>query len=152
MEDLPLDKLWEWWHELAKREVKLREHYEPLMNESNRIHEKRMQLERLIHLEGEEPEISRKIADAWNETQKGAQIVSAERKPPDVAYDILLQEGKPTHYSVLLERMRRQGVLVGGRDPGSTLIAYLSRDKRFTKAKQSGRGYYQLQQWDVKKE
>ena len=152
MGDLPVEKLWEWWTALARQEVRLREQYEPLLNEHNRLHEKRLQLERLIHLEEGEPEGSRKIAQAWAQMQEGAKITPAERKPPDVAYDILIQEAKPMHYSQLLERIRGQGILVGGRDPGSTLIAYLGRDKRFAKAKQAGRGYYQLKEWDKNKE
>jgi len=152
MADLPLDKLWQWWTELAHREAKLYKQWRPLAEEHNRLHDKRQQLERLIQLEEGEPEASRKIADGWRQIQEGAEITPIERKPPDVAYDILIQEAKPMHYRELLRRMQEQGVSVGGRDPGSTLIAYLGRDKRFIKAPQLGRGYYQLKEWDQKKE
>lgn len=73
---------------------------------------------------------------------------SIERKPPDVAYDVLSREGKPMHYRMILDEIRTEGsVVIGGRDPGTTLVAYLGRDKRFTKAREVGRGYWGLKEW-----
>lgn len=147
MGDLPLDKLWTWWKELASEAVKLRRQFEPLRNRLNQVEEKVRRLEDLIRVEEGEPEGSRKISEAWAQMKEGGELIPAERKPPDVAYDILLQEAKPMHYRELVERIREQGIAVGGRDPGSTLIAYLGRDKRFAKAKEVGRGYYKLKEW-----
>jgi hypothetical protein len=152
MGDLPLDKLWEWWTELTHRQVKLDRQWKPLADESGRLNQKRAQLENLIRMEEGEPEASQKLAQAWSQIQGGAELTVVERKPPDIAYEILIQEAKPLHYRQLLERIRERGVLIGGRDPGCTLIAYLGRDKRFIKAPQLGRGYYQLKEWDQKKE
>jgi len=147
MGDLPLDKLWQWWTELSQRAVKLHRQWKPLADEYERLERKRAQLEQLIRLEEGEPEGSRKVAEAWARIQEGGDIIPVERKPPDIAYDILLQETKPMHYRKLVERIKEQGIAVGGRDPGSTLIAYLGRDKRFAKAKEVGRGYYKLKEW-----
>jgi hypothetical protein len=91
------------------------------------------------------------MGEAWRQIEEGGEGAPIERRPPDVAYDVLIQEAKPIHYRELLKRIEEQGVSIGGRDPGSTLIAYLGRDKRFAKAKQSGRGYYQLKEWENKK-
>lgn len=147
MGDLPLDKLWQWWQKLATEEVTLLRQFEPLRNRLNQLQDKVRRLEELIRVEEGEPEASRKIGEARAQMRKGGEIIPAERKPPDVAYDILIQAAKPMHYRELLQKIEEQGTRVGGRDPGSTLIAYLGRDKRFAKAKQAGRGYYQLKEW-----
>jgi len=55
-----------------------------------------------------------------------------ERKPPDVACDVLSRKGVPMYYKELLEEVNKEGVVIGGHDPGTTLIAYLGRDKWFT--------------------
>jgi len=36
------------------------------------------------------------------------------------------------YYKELLEEVNKEGVVIGGHDPGTTLIAYLGRDKWFT--------------------
>jgi ERCC4-related helicase len=151
MGDLPLDKLWTWWKELASEQVKLRKQFEPLRDRLNQVEDKLRRLEDLIRVEEVEPEGSRKIVDAWGQIKAGEGMTLVARKPPDVAFDILIQVAKPMHYRKLVQKIEEQGVRVGGRDPGSTLIAYLGRDKRFTKAKQAGRGYYQLKEWENKK-
>ena len=73
---------------------------------------------------------------------------SAERKPPDMAHDVLSRKGVPMHYREILEAVNKEGIVVGGHDPGTTLIAYLGRDKRFSKAREAGRGYWQLKAWE----
>ena len=51
------------------------------------------------------------------------------------------------HYRDILEGTINEGLSIGGRDPGSTLIAYLGRDKRFAKAREVGRGFWKLKEW-----
>jgi hypothetical protein len=48
------------------------------------------------------------------------------------------------HYREILEGVNKEGVVIGGHDPGTTLIAYLGRDKRFAKAREAGRGYWRM--------
>jgi hypothetical protein len=152
MGDLPLDKLWLWWKQLASEKVKLRKQYEPLSKRLSEVDNKLYRLESLIRAEEGEEQGARKIKEAWSQMEGGSEIIAIDRKPPDVAYDILIQVAKPLHYRELLQKIGEQGIRVGGQDPGSTLIAYLGRDKRFVKTKQDGkRGYYQLKEWESKK-
>ena len=148
MAEVPIDKLWQWWRELVKRELELERQYKPLMNESTAVHGRRMALENLMS-QGQPPEFNRKIADEWEKLRKGEQMPSIERKPPDVAYDVLSRKGEPMHYRAILDEVMAEGsVVIGGRDPGTTLVAYLGRDKRFSKAREVGRGYWGLKEWE----
>jgi hypothetical protein len=146
MKDIPVDELWQWWRELAKREVELERQYEPLLHEHAEVHGKRLALENLIS-QGRAPTIGPEIASKWEALRREQQMPSAERKPPDVAHDVLSRKGAPMHYREILEEVRRSGVVIGGHDPGTTLIAYLGRDKRFSKATEVGRGYWGLAEW-----
>jgi hypothetical protein len=146
MAEISLLKLRQWWRELATRELELERQYKPLVDEHAAVHGKRMALENLM-TQGRLPTISQEILSEWEALRKGAQMSSTERKPPDVACDVLSRKGVPTHYRELLEEVSKEGVVIGGRDPGTTLIAYLGRDKRFVKATEVGRGYWGLRQW-----
>lgn len=146
MAEIPIDELWQWWRDLAKRELELERQYQPLLDEHAVVHGKRMALENLI-AQGQLPAIGQEIASKWEALRKEEQMPSAERKPPDVAYDVLSRKGIPIHYRELLEEVSKGGVVIGGQDPGTTLIAYLGRDKRFVKARDAGRGYWGLKEW-----
>lgn len=145
MAEIPLDKLWQWWRELAKRELELETQYKPLIDEHAAVHGKRMALENLM-AQGRLPAISQEISAEWEALRTGAQMPSTERKPPDVACDVLSRKGVPMHYREILEEVNKEGVVIGGHDPGTTLIAYLGRDKRFAKAREVGRGYWRLKE------
>ena len=145
MAEIPLDKLWQWWRELAKRELELETQYKPLIDEHAAAHGKRMALENLM-AQGRLPAISQEILAEWEALRTGAQMPSTERKPPDVACDVLSRKGVPMHYREILEEVNKEGVVIGGHDPGTTLIAYLGRDKRFAKAREVGRGYWRLKE------
>jgi hypothetical protein len=145
MAEIPLDKLWQWWRELAKRELELEAQYKPLVDEHGAVHGKRMALENLM-AQGRLPAISQEISAEWEALRTGAQMPSTERKPPDVACDVLSRKGVPMHYREILEEVNKEGVVIGGHDPGTTLIAYLGRDKRFAKAREVGRGYWRLKE------
>lgn len=147
MAEISLDKLWQWWRELAKRELELEAQYKPLVDEHGAVHGKRMALENLI-AQGRLPTINQELSSEWEALRKGAQMPSTERKPPDVANDVLSRKGAPMHYREILEEMNKEGVVIGGHDPGTTLIAYLGRDKRFSKAREEGRGYWGLKEWE----
>ena len=147
MTDIPMDELWRWWRDLTKRELELERLYKPLVDEYNAVHSKRMALENLM-AQGQMERIHLQIASEWEKLRKGEQLPSAERRPPDVAYDVLSRKGKPMHYRAMLEEIKMEGsVVIGGRDPGITLVAYLGRDKRFVKAREIGRGYWGLKEW-----
>jgi hypothetical protein len=143
MSEIPFDNLWQWWRELAKRELELEVQYKPLIDEHAAVHGKRMALENLM-AQGRLPAISQELSSEWEALRKGAQMPSAERKPPDVACDVLSRKGVPMHYKEILEELNKEGIVVGGHNPGTTLIAYLGRDKRFAKAREVGRGYWRL--------
>ena len=55
-------------------------------------------------------------------------------------YDILNEE-RPLHRRVLLDRVRSRGVYVGGENPMNTFGSYLSQDKRFVSV---GKGVWTL--------
>ena len=59
----------------------------------------------------------------------------------DAIADILTEEGKPLHRSVILERIQAKGIYVGGHKPVNTLGSYLSLDPRFMVV---GRGVWAL--------
>lgn len=147
MAEISPDRLWQWWRELAGRELELEAEYKPLIDEHAAVHGKRMALENLM-AQGRLPAIHQEISSEWEALRKVAQMPSTERKPPDVANDVLSRKGVPMHYRKILEGMNKEGVVIGGHDPGTTLIAYLGRDKRFSKAREAGRGYWQLKEWE----
>ena len=152
MAEIPLDRLWQWWQELAKRELELECQYKPLIDEHAVVHSKRMALENLMTQGRVVATISQEIASKLEELRKLQQMPSTSRNPPDVAYDVLSRRGVPMHYREILEDVKKEGVVIGGRDPGTTLIAYLGRDKRFLKAREVGRGYWKLKGWEEKME
>jgi hypothetical protein len=143
MKDIPLDKLWQWWEDLAERELELERQYKPLIDEHQQVHGKRMALENLM-AQGRAETTNRTIMSKWEALRKGEKMPFTERKPPDVAFDVLSRKGAPMHYREILEEVNKQGVVIGGNNPGTTLIAYLGRDKRFAKAREVGRGYWTL--------
>ena len=149
MRDISVDKLWQWWEDLAKRELELERQYKPLIDEHAQVYGKRMALENLM-AQGKVETINKEIATKWDELRKSEQMPSKEQKPSDVACDVLSRKGVPMHYRAILEEVNREGFVIGGRDPGTTLIAYLGRDKRFLKAHELGRGYWKLKRWDEK--
>ena len=128
---------------MAKRELELERQYKPLIDEHATVHGKRMALENLM-AQGRVDTMNQESASTWETLRKGEQMSSTERKPPDVAYDVLSRKGAPMHYREILEEVNKQGVVIGGNDPGTTLIAYMGRDKRFLKAREKGRGYWRL--------
>jgi hypothetical protein len=144
MVQVTLDKLWNWWHELAKQELELERQYRPLIERHEEIHRRRAALENLMAACGNMQEINQKLTSEWEELRKSEQMPIIERKPVDAAFDILVQDGRPMHYRDILAELSKAGIVVGGRDPGTTLIAYLGRDRRFTKAREAGRGFWKL--------
>ena len=146
MADISLDRLWQWWQELAKRELELERQYTPLVEEHRAVHSKRMALENLM-AQGQAERITPQIVSEWEKFREGEQLPSVERKPCDVAYDVLSRKANPMHYRAILEEISGEGTVIGGRDPGTTLIAYLGRDNRFSKARDLGRGYWGLKDW-----
>jgi len=149
--DISLDKLWTWWRELAKRELELERQYKPLIDEHAAVHGKRMALENLM-AQGRLQTINQQIASEWEALRKREQMPSTERKPSDLACDVLSRKGVPMHYKAILEEVNKERVVIGGRNPGTTLIVYLGRDKRFLKARERGRGYWKLKGWEKKAE
>ncbi len=143
MVDIPTENLWQWWCELIRREIELEHQYKPLIEQRDLVHGKRLALENLMS-QGRLPAYHQELASELEKLSKEDQMPSTERKPPDVAYDVLLRRGVPMHYRAILEEINKQGVVIGGRDPGTTLIAYLGRDKRFAKARDTGRGFWKL--------
>lgn len=151
MAEVSIDKLWQWWRELAKRELELEQQYKPLIDEHAAVHGKRMALENLM-AQGRLPTMNQEISSEWEALRKVQQMPATERKPPNIAYDVLSRKGVPMHYREILQEMNKEGVVIGGHDPGTTLIAYLGRDKRFLKAREKGRGYWKLKGQEEKAE
>jgi len=61
----------------------------------------------------------------------------------DLVEQILVENpGTPMHFQDLAEEVRRRGVLLGGKDPGRTLVAKLVHDPRFVRPER--KGYYAL--------
>jgi hypothetical protein len=139
-----LDKLWDWWRELAKEELNVEQQFKPLIAKHEELHRRRSALENLMAACGKLEEVNRQITVELEELRKSEQLPAVERKPVDVAYDILTRSGKPMHYRDILTELNKAGIVIGGRDPGTTLIVYMGRDKRFTKARESGRGFWKL--------
>jgi hypothetical protein len=143
MEEISLENLRKWWRELAKRELELEHQYKPLVDEHYAVHAKRMALENLM-AQGQSPRFPEELGAEWEALRREKQMPSVERRPPDVACDVLSSKGVAMHYKEILTEINKQGVVIGGHNPGTTLIAYLGRDKRFSKAREVGRGYWRL--------
>jgi len=101
-------------------------------------------LEGLMVACGKVQEVNEQIASEWEKLRESEQLPTVERKPVDAAYDILVRGSRPMHYRDILTELSKAGIVVGGRDPGTTLIAYLGRDKRFSKAREVRRGFWKL--------
>jgi hypothetical protein len=144
MVQVTLDKLWNWWHELAKQELELERQYKPLIERHEEVHRRRAALENLMAACGNIQEINQELTSEWERLRKSERMPIIERKPVDAAFDILAREGRPMHYRDILAELSKAGIIVGGRDPGTTLIAYIGRDRRFTKARETGRGFWKL--------
>jgi len=150
MAEVSLDKLWDWWRELAMRQVSLERQWKPLLAESQETDAQRHALENLmINLipnqnQDERNKLAQQFQLEQEKIRKGEPLPAMERRPMDVAYEILVQTGKPMHYTEILSQLATAGVIIGGQDPRSTLLAYLGRDKRFTKAKEVKRGVWKL--------
>jgi len=63
----------------------------------------------------------------------------------DLAYRLLGDAGKPMHYRELADLLVREGAYVPGQDPAANLLAHMSRDERFGRAR--SRGVYGLAEW-----
>ena len=144
MPEISLEKLWDWWRELAKKELDIERQYKPLVAQLEELHRRRSALESLMSACGELAQVNQQITAELDSLRKAEQLPPIQRKPVDAAYDILARIGKPLHYRELLDEINKLGIVVGGRDPGTTLIAYLGRDSRFTKAREVGRGFWKL--------
>ncbi|MFC1954811.1 hypothetical protein ACFLVZ_03210 [Chloroflexota bacterium] len=72
--------------------------------------------------------------------------VSDELKPlSEAIIEILKNSSGPMHYGDILISLKEKGYDVGGRDPRNTILAHISRHKKWiTKAPESSRGYYKL--------
>ena len=77
MAEILLDKLWQQWRELAKRELEIQAQYKPLIDEYAAANGKRMALENLM-LQGQLPTINQEISSKWEVLRKGAQMPSTE--------------------------------------------------------------------------
>ena len=148
MVEVPIAQLWEWWGELAIQELKLEREYKPLIAEHEAVHRRRAALETLMAALVAPQDVSQQISSEWEELRKREQLPTIEQRPTEVAFDVLARSGNPMHYRDILAEARKRGALIGGRDPGTTLIAYLGRDKRFSKARELGRGYWGLKEWE----
>lgn len=150
MAEVSSDKLWDWWRDLARRQAELDRQWKPLLDESRAIELKRLALENLmVNLTqdlDESNKLRQQFAQEQDKIRKGESLPAIERRPMDVAYDILMRTGKPMHYTEILSQLGTAGVIIGGQDPRSTLLAYLGRDKRFTKAKEVKRGFWKLRE------
>lgn len=134
------------WLQLAKKERELQEAIRPLKEERDEIRRTLDDLARLLDTLG----ISRDELSQELEQQPEIMMATAKRvNVADMAYAMLRSLGKPSHYKVILEAMREQGFNVPGKDPVANLLAHMLNDKkRFAKAKEEGRGYYKLTEWD----
>ena len=146
MAEISPDRLWKWWRELAEREVKLEKEYRPLVEEHGQVHRERSMLEELMSLR--DANVRQQIGDQWEQLKKGEELPIIERSPTDTAYDVLYRTGSPLHYKTIFAEMAKEGTVIGGHTPENTLLVYLGRDKRFSKASERGRGYYKLKEWE----
>lgn len=137
MAEIPLDKLRQWWRDLARRELELERQYKPLIDEHALVHGKRMALENLM-AQGRLATINQEMASEWEALRKGEQMPSAERKPPDVAFDVLSRNGGPMHYRVILEEINKEGVVIGGHDPGQLSLHIWAEINGFKKPVKKG--------------
>lgn len=58
----------------------------------------------------------------------------------EVAYDVLLEQGKALHYRDLAADLVAKGVFIPGQRPEANLLAHIGRDRRF---KRVSRGVYE---------
>lgn len=88
------------------------------------------------------------LAESVSDEHIAAEELPSNGRPPkpvrDAVCAILQVEGKPLHYTVLLNKLQERGISVGGKDPRNTLLAHLSLDPRF---KNVGPGLWALSVW-----
>jgi hypothetical protein len=65
----------------------------------------------------------------------------------DIAYQVLVNFGKPMHYTEIFTKLREKGIYVPGKNAPATFLAKIGRDNRFKRVKK--RGTYALANWRI---
>ena len=137
----------DWWLQLTRRYYELQKQIEPLREERSRIEDLRGRLVRVLEGVGIKTEEIQQLENSIREELE-ARPQAEPGKVSDMAYDVLLSFGKPSHYKTILDGIKETGGQVGGVDPATNLIAHMLKDKRITKAPEVGKGFYKLREWE----
>ncbi len=101
MADIPFDRLWQWWRELAKRELGLERQFKPLIDEHAAVHSKRMALENLM-AQGR-LEVNQQFAAKLDELRKEAPIEYKRYYPIETDVDELNQARSRAYIHLFLK-------------------------------------------------
>lgn len=135
----------EWWLQLTRRYYELQKQIEPLREERSKVEDLRGRLVRVLEGVGVKTDEIQQLENSIRE-ELDARRQAEPVKVSDMAYEVLLSFGKPTHYKVILDGIKERGGQVAGSDPGTNLIAHMLKDKRFRKATEVGKGFYELRE------
>lgn len=131
-----------WYIEVRKEYVEVDGEFEALRKRREKLNVQLGSLEPLLMQAGiNVDEIKQSI-----KSSEDMESVQVEPKTlPEAITEILRTSTGPMHYSDILAALKEKGYVVLGKDPRNTVLAYISRHKkRFTKAPETGRGYYKL--------
>lgn len=130
----------------AKLEQELEEANQEMRDAERRKEQAQIQLR---HIKGLLIDNSDEVSGDSAVASANESLPSPEKSPqqlPDIcvlAEEVLLERnGVPMHYRDLAQEVQARGAAINGKDPGNTLIAKLTNDRRFVRPYQ--KGYYAL--------
>ena len=134
-----------WFVRLLKEQADLEPEYKHIKEKREALIIQLAGLEQILRSANVDVEALRRIAKPATEVE----VEPAKQETlPDAIARTLQAFGKAMHYREISAALADSGFYVPGKDPGNTVLAYMTRYKgRFAKAPEVGKGYYKLKEW-----
>lgn len=131
-----------WFLQLLKEQAKLEPEYNRIRKKRELINNQIIGLEQILRSANVDVEGLKKVAKPATEVE--VELAKQETLPDAIART-LQASGKAMHYRKISAALADRGFYVPGKDPGNTVLAYITRSKgRFVKAPEAGKGFYKL--------
>jgi hypothetical protein len=134
-----------WFLRLLKEQAELEPEYNRVREKRDAIHNQLIGLEQILRSANVDVQGLVKVAKP---PATEVEIEPAKQETlPDAIVHTLQASGKAMHYREISAALANGGFYVPGKDPGNTVLAYMTRYKgRFAKAPEAGKGYYKLKE------
>jgi len=133
-----------WFVQLLEERAKLEPEYNRVREKRDLINNQIINCEQILRSAKVDVEGLIKVAKPATEVE----VEPAKQETfPDAIARTLQAFGKAMHYREISAALENSGFRVPGKDPGNTVLAYMTRYKgRFAKAPEVGKGYYKLKE------